>query len=989
MDKTICFNNLNESGRNINLKKYINISFLDNYIYYPNVKFISHFNIQNIIKPINEEIQSLKTKDQKEEQINYNIKSNYTNYFEPLFFMIYNFDNYYHYLYDTLPYIISYLKLKETIPNLKLLCNLPSEDKKEFYTFNLEFLNLLGIIKSDIIIVNSNTIYYNLWISDSYTHGGVSNNRPNLEIFNFYNQIKDLALKKKCNIPKYKNIYISRRSHLHNNHNNIGTNYTQRRKLLNEDQLVETLKELNYEEIFTENLTTIEKIHLFHNAKNIVGCIGGGIANVLFSEKTTNLYAIISPYFLDINYRFKYCLEGVNIKYIKDTYHAEQTEFKKYMRIQEKNTNIVGEIDIINKEQVGIKYKNNSISGWNNDSIYLNKFIKKKDCIKLDPGLNSNFILNIDKLKENMKIKKAVVTFNQGWTDIILCIGLVSYYLDTYDQILLLIREDSKEMIDFIFRNYSKVKPLYQRLSDLDNIDFRLKLLKSYELDYELLLHGSYGYNYGYYQNIIINKKKGISEHLYTDYKINSNLTFKNFNIDRNYILENQKYNDLINKLGKNYVVVYNDNERNFILNKKYIVDLPQYNLNKCSKLCFDIIKILENAKEIHLFSSFWALIIYNLQKRYNLFNPNNIYFHNYVRPNYFLELYLNNKWNFIDNYKTAVCLVGGLRNETYHSFDKDSIVKNLDRCYNLSDPNTDIFIFNNCDTIINQKLKTYFGNRIKYITSYQNNKTCYDEEINKIKLTLDSNYEQSILNFNNWLEKNSNNLIHFTNHVPFKNNNWKVPKFRSYHQYYHLLKALEKVIEYENQNNFKYEFIMKIRMDFFLKENNFSPSHYFNDCNNILLKNYDNINKLYQLIQEEDEYDKKELRINNYLYYRTSKFLGGQYIKNSKSYEEIQDLLKNRFEFNKKIKSNFFILINDACFFSNRNNFIKIIDSLFKKYGTFYNSKVPFWWTAEAQLQLCILENNCFYLDYLQNNNYYYGVNMWFESYHGCERYV
>jgi hypothetical protein len=982
------FNNLDLNCRKIEINIYENVSFLDKNLNYPNVKFVSHSNINNIINPINEEIQSLKNKNISISNLDYNLKLEYKQYTQPLFFMIYNFDNYYHYLYDTLPYLISYFKLKKKISNLKLLCNFPKVDKKEFYPFNLEFLSLLGITTDELIIVDLNTKYSNIWVSDSYTHGGFSNHRPNSEIFDFYNKIKNLALEQECNLLNYKNIYISRRSHLHKNYSNIGTNYTQRRKLVNEDILVEKLKELKYQEIFTENLNTIQKIHLFHNAKNIIGCIGGGIANVLFSPSTTNLYAIISPYFLDINYRFKYCLECVNVKYIIDTYHIEPLNFKKYMRVQEKKTDLVGEIININGQEIEIQYKNGSLSGWNHEEKFLKKYIQKENCIRLDRGLNSSFVLNIDKLLVNLKIKKALVTFNQGWTDIILCIGLIFYYCNTYDQILLLIREDSKELINFIFRYYPKVKPLYYKQSDLDNIDFRLQIFKQYESEYDLLLHGSYGYNKGYYQDLKFVNKKGTTEHFYQDYGIDKDLSYKYFNIDRNYKLEDKIYEEFIQDIKLDYIVVFNDVNRNFEINDKYLPNLPRYNLNQCSKICFDVIKILERAKEIHIFSSFWALIIYNLQKRYDLFNQNNIYFHNYVRPNYYLELYTNNSWNFIDNYKTAVCLVGGLRNETYQNFDTDKIIQNLDRCYNLSDSNTDIFIFNNCDSVINQKLKEYFGDRIKFMDSYQNKKNFYDQEINQIKLKLNSNYEHSISNFNDWLLKNSNNLNNFTSHVPFKNKDWKIPKFRSYHQYYHLIKALEKVIEYENNNNFKYEFIMKIRIDFFLKENNFSPNHYFNDCNNILLKNYDNMNKLYQLIQEEDEYDNRELRINNYLYYRTPKFLGGQYIKNTDSYTEIQNLLKNRYKFNKKIKSNFFILVNDACFFSNRNNFIKIIHSLFQNFGSFYDSKVPFWWTAEAQLQLCILKNKCFYLDYLQNNNYYYGVNMWFDSFHGCERY-
>ena len=43
----------------------------------------------------------------------------------------------------------------------------------------------------------------------------------------------------------------------------IGTNYTQRRKLVNEDDLVDKLIKEDYVEVFTERLSTIEKIAYF------------------------------------------------------------------------------------------------------------------------------------------------------------------------------------------------------------------------------------------------------------------------------------------------------------------------------------------------------------------------------------------------------------------------------------------------------------------------------------------------------------------------------------------------------------------------------------------------------------------------------------------------------------------------------------------------------------------------------------------------------
>ena len=82
--------------------------------------------------------------------------------------------------------------------------------------------------------------------------------------------------------------------------------------MVNEDELVEILVRNGYVEVFTESLSTVDKIKLFYNAESIVGAIGGGICNVLFSKDSTNLLALISPTFLDVNSRFIFSLNNVN-----------------------------------------------------------------------------------------------------------------------------------------------------------------------------------------------------------------------------------------------------------------------------------------------------------------------------------------------------------------------------------------------------------------------------------------------------------------------------------------------------------------------------------------------------------------------------------------------------------------------------------------------------------------------------------------------------
>ena len=234
-----------ENNRRIDVYKYNNSILTGINLYYPNVLLYEN-NSEKLILPVIEKTMSLKMSSIYEL---YNMEYNFINqntklesYENPVFFFIYNTDNYFHFLYDSLPYLISFLNLKETNDNIKLLVQYPNQQKKTFYPFVIEFLNILGIHENDIVIANNYTIYKEIYISTSYTHDVDSNLPPRKEIYDFYKKIVEIVKSKYKieNIPK--KIYVSRRTWLHNDFSNIGTNYTTRRRLVNEDELVEKLK---------------------------------------------------------------------------------------------------------------------------------------------------------------------------------------------------------------------------------------------------------------------------------------------------------------------------------------------------------------------------------------------------------------------------------------------------------------------------------------------------------------------------------------------------------------------------------------------------------------------------------------------------------------------------------------------------------------------------------------------------------------------------
>ena len=402
--KNINFNEIflkDTTERNIGYSIFKDVILTGRNNYYPNTLLYS----TNLISPYDEKIMSLK-KDSFYDDNKYDFKLLIKNKLieEPVFFFIYNFDNYYHFLYDTLPYLYTYLKLKKEIPKLKLLVNYPNKNKKDFYRFNIELLEKI-IDLNDLIVHNEDNIYEYIYVSSSLTHGCYSNNPPRKEIYEIYDLIKNNINYKNID-KKYrdiKKIYISRRTWINCDNSNIGTDYTTRRKMMNEDELVEQLINNDFTEIFAENLNTDEKIYLFSNSDIIIGSIGGGMANLLFSRIDTKSIIIVTPFFLEINYRFKYSIENTDFKYIYNvSTYLEDNNIPLYCRVMitdeksqyfEKYGEIIEYNKKINKYLVNIS--NNDVAGFNNNIKFDNYWFNEIEFKLLDNGLNSPYVVDL------------------------------------------------------------------------------------------------------------------------------------------------------------------------------------------------------------------------------------------------------------------------------------------------------------------------------------------------------------------------------------------------------------------------------------------------------------------------------------------------------------------------------------------------------------------------------------------------------------------
>lgn len=319
----------------------------------------------------------------------------------PLFFFIYNVDNYYHFVYDTLPILAHYFALKQNIPDLQLLITTSHPSKQTLPLFVKEFLAKLGV--KEYTFASTTEEYESVYIGTSLTHGRKSNDSPSLEAFTVWNRLMSP-------ITTPKRFYVSRRSWIHGKTENMGTNYTMRRKCMNEDEVVQLFARYGIEEIFTELLSTEQKVEYFKNADLVVGIIGGGVCNLLFSPPSTKSLIINTPYFLDINGRFKYSMDHTQILYSECASHILSVQkYKLYSRVkvvncESENYGRIGEVEEYANDKYSVSLSSNDVAGFSQDFSFQKITFLENELEAVDNGLNSPFQVDIQMLERDLKL---------------------------------------------------------------------------------------------------------------------------------------------------------------------------------------------------------------------------------------------------------------------------------------------------------------------------------------------------------------------------------------------------------------------------------------------------------------------------------------------------------------------------------------------------------------------------------------------------------
>lgn len=263
-------------------------------------------------------------------------------------------------------------------------------------------------------------------------------------------------------------------------------------------------------------------------------------------------------------------------------------------------------------------------------------------------------------------MSQAIILHHQGWTDIINCIGLVRFACENmgYQSCILLIREDAYELAKYTFKDIENLTIVTKKQCDIaTSSKIYLQSLLYTMKEYRRLFFGSSIdtlYN-GKRLETIKGKNSNFVTQFYEKYGIDRKNRIEMFNLIRDLELEDKRYKTVVDSIGEDYVVIHYETDGHSMkyykqkigeINSNHITekyrDLPKFNLDKCSNVFFDMIKVMENAKEIHIMESVWCAVIYLLQKKYDLFKDIQIFIHNYIRPRGLKVLYPDNGWKWL-----------------------------------------------------------------------------------------------------------------------------------------------------------------------------------------------------------------------------------------------------------------------------------------------------------------------------------------------------
>jgi hypothetical protein len=246
----------------------------------------------------------------------------------------------------------------------------------------------------------------------------------------------------------------------------------------------------------------------------------------------------------------------------------------------------------------------------------------------------------------------AVLMLHWGWTDLLQHIGMVRYYKTLYKSVSLICLPHQREFLEALYPDFQLIFVPCPDQGEIDSVARRL-----FDEDYLFLIDGHQcsqcftkvclrqnftprteiqkincesltktALNYIDHIKELDANDPNFDERIgfYTLSGLDHSIAFDYFKIIRDFDAEENKYNELVT--SDEYSVVHHVDGMD--LSK---VKYPLVYLNDRSTKIVDMIKIIENAKEVHLYDSLYGLLSYFLYFSNQLKGPK-FHLHKYAR---------------------------------------------------------------------------------------------------------------------------------------------------------------------------------------------------------------------------------------------------------------------------------------------------------------------------------------------------------------------
>jgi len=255
---------------------------------------------------------------------------------------------------------------------------------------------------------------------------------------------------------------------------------------------------------------------------------------------------------------------------------------------------------------------------------------------------------------------KATLIHHQGFGDLFTSNALCNYYAKALEELIIFAFDNQRfEIMKKMYKHLDNVKIIVPEYTTTKTGDSCIQChTDCFEHNcprgpYPTCQYIDYS-NYSEYKNIkigcfggfdewlkFLSKEKSFSHAFYNYAEIDINTRIDMFKIDRDENEENSIFNTF-EYFDKEYIVIHDDSKRSLNIDRTHIpTGLPLYQLDSQSKTMLDQLKIIENAKEIHLIDSSYSVLVYYLSFYSEKIKNTPKYIHSYMNRNRDYNIYV------------------------------------------------------------------------------------------------------------------------------------------------------------------------------------------------------------------------------------------------------------------------------------------------------------------------------------------------------------